>query len=197
MIHPLAPFISEELWQWLKCEGETDLINAPYPARDEAWVAPQEEADIQILREVITALRAIRSEMGIDPGKPVELIARGPDNLTRILNRELPHLQRLAKVRAMSYGPEVDKPPHAATAVVNSLELFIPLEGLIDLDVERARLQKRIQEMEGRLSAAEKKLNNPNYVKRAPVEVVTRERDKYADYVERLKKLRENYQALA
>jgi valyl-tRNA synthetase len=134
--------------------------------------------------------------MEIDSGKTADLIVRGPDKLTRILSREIAHLRRLARVDILTAGAEVTKPPHAATAVVDALELFIPLEGLIDLMVEQERLLKRIQEMEGRLAAAQKKLDNQNFLQRAPAEVVAHEREKQSAYQDRLNKLRENYEAL-
>ena len=196
LIHPLAPFISEELWQHVKQENEPDLICAPYPAANEKLVNQDKETEIQLLREVITAVRGIRSDMDIGPGKPADLIVRGPEILTRILNREIAHLQRLAWLGTFTAGADITKPPHAATAVVDALEIFIPLEGIIDLEVERERLQKRIQEMEGRLAAAQKKLDNQNFLQRAPAEVVAHEREKQSAYQDRLNKLRENYQAL-
>ncbi|UCH63271.1 MAG: valine--tRNA ligase [Fidelibacterota bacterium] len=196
LIHPLAPFISEELWQQVKQENEPDLICAPYLTGNKQWESPEHEAEIQLLREAITAVRGVRSDMDVDPGKTADLIVRGPDKLTSVLAREIAHLQRLARVGELTTGVDISKPPHAATAVVDALELFIPLEGLIDLDVERERLQKRIQEMEGRLAAARKKLDNKDFIKRAPAEVVAHEREKQAAYQDRLDKLKENYQAL-
>jgi valyl-tRNA synthetase len=197
LIHPLVPYISEELWQQVKREGEADLITAPSPEPDSHWINTQAEAEIQLLREVISAIRGIRSDMGIDPARQVELVVRGEEASLDILRRGETHLQRLARVKELKSGEMLAKPSHAATAVVSSLEIFIPLEGLIDLEVERERLSKRIQEMEGRLSAVEKKLQNESFLKRAPAEVVDHERAKQADYQEKLNKLQENYQALS
>ncbi|MFC1547407.1 valine--tRNA ligase [Candidatus Neomarinimicrobiota bacterium] len=197
MIHPLVPYISEELWQQVKREGESDLIVAQSPGPDMRWSAPTAESEIQLLRDVISAIRGIRSDMGIDQSREADLVIRGPEEALRILQREVAHLRRLARVGELTGGEAISKPSHAATAVVLSLEIFIPLEGLIDLEVERERLNKRIQEMQGRLSAVEKKLKNENFVKRAPAEVVAHEREKHAAYIEKLNKLQENYQALA
>jgi valyl-tRNA synthetase len=134
--------------------------------------------------------------MGIDQSRQADLVVRGSEESLRILQREAAHLRRLARVGELTAGESLAKPSHAATAVVSSLEIFIPLEGLIDLEVERERLNKRIQEMQGRLSAVEKKLENENFIKRAPAEVVDHEREKHAAYLEKLNKLQENYQAL-
>ncbi|UCH11453.1 MAG: valine--tRNA ligase [Fidelibacterota bacterium] len=197
MIHPLAPFISEELWQQVKREGEPDLIVASYPTGSEELIAPECEGEIQLVRDTISSVRAIRSEMNIDTGKRADLVARGPEQLTSILQRELPHLHRLARVGELTAGENIPKPPHAATAVVGILELFIPLEGLIDLSVEKERLQKRIQEMEGRLASVQKKLDNENFLRRAPAEVVAHEKEKQTTYHDQLDKLQENLKALA
>jgi valyl-tRNA synthetase len=197
LVHPLAPFISEELWQQVRREGEADLIAASYPAGDDQLRAPESEAEIQLVRDAISSVRAIRSEMGIDPQKRADLVVRGSDHLTSILQRELPHLRRLARVGAMTAGEDIPKPPHAATAVVDALELFIPLEDLIDLEVEKERLQKRILGMEGRLAAVQKKLDNENFLKRAPADVVAHEKEKQSAYRDRLDKLRDNLQALS
>ncbi|MEE9162910.1 MAG: valine--tRNA ligase [Candidatus Neomarinimicrobiota bacterium] len=197
LIHPLAPFMSEELWQHVKRPGESDLMLAPALSSDDAWRSPEHEADIQLLREVITALRSIRADMEIAPGSVAELIVRGPERLTQILKREAAHLDRLGKVSQLRVGADIAKPAHAATAVVSELELFIPLEGLIDLAVERARLEKRIEEMEGRLAKVQRKLDNSDFLKRAPADVVSHEREKQVAYHDSLKKLQENYRALA
>ncbi len=196
MVHPLAPFVSEELWQQVKRQGEPDLICAPFPVPDKQWVSLEDEAEIRLLQEVITAVRSIRSDMGIDPGKRADLLVRGSEDRTRILDRETAHLQRLARVSELTTGKSVAKPPHSATAVVDDLELFLPLEGLIDLQVEQERLGKRIQEMEGRLAAVQKKLENEDFLDRAPADVVAHEREKQAAYQDQLQKLQENYQAL-
>ena len=197
LIHPLAPFMSEELWQHVKRPGESDLMIAPALSSDDAWRSPDHEADIQLLRDVITALRSIRADMEIAPGREAELMIRGPERLTQVLRREVAHLDRLGRVSRLTTGEDIAKPPHAATAVVSELELFIPLEGLIDLAVERTRLKKRIEELEGRLAKAQRKLDNSDFLKRAPAEVVSHERKKQAAYHDSLKKLQENYRALA
>ncbi len=196
LIHPFAPFISEELWRQFKRESETDLILGPYPQVDANWLSPDDERDVELLKEVISAVRSTRSDLGVTPGQPADLLVRGPLELTSALDRGRKYLARMGRVGTLTMGESLGKPAHSATAVVQSLELFIPLEGLIDLDVERQRLEKRIDEVEGRLRASESKLSNENFIKRAPADVVAHEKEKQAAYLERLEKLKENYQAL-
>lgn len=197
LIHPFAPFITEELWQQVKSAAEPDLIMAACPRSDDRWAADGSVAEIELLQAVITAVRSTRSDLGIDPGQRPDLTVRGPKEQTAILQREVAHLSRLAKIGTLICGATVDKPPHSATAVVEGLELFIPLEGLIDIEVERERLAKRIDEMQGRLAAIGKKLNNENFLHRAPEDVVAREREKQVAYDDRLKKLQANHAALS
>ncbi len=197
LLHPFVPFITEELWQQVKSAAEPDLIMAPCPSSDDRWAADEQVAEFELLQAVITAVRSARSDLGIDPGKRADLTVRGPKEQTAILQREVAHLSRLAKLGTLTCGATVDKPPHSATAVVEDLELFIPLEGLIDVQVERERLAKRIDEMQGRLEAIGKKLSNENFLRRAPAEVVDNEREKQLAYDDRLKKLQANHAALA
>ncbi|GAI97388.1 unnamed protein product, partial [marine sediment metagenome] len=197
LIHPFAPHISEELWQYVKRDGEPDLIVAPYPDPGQReYVDYDIEQDITVLQQVITSIRSIRADMGVDPGKRANLSVRCPDKDAGFILEQISYLRRLAKVDEVEAGPNVTKPPHAATAVVEALELFIPLEGLIDLEVERERLLKRIHEMEGRLAGVQNKLDNEAFLQRAPAEVVAHEREKQSAYQDRLNKLKENYQAL-
>ena len=197
LIHPFAPFITEELWQQVKSATEPDLIMAPCPTSDDRWDAGEQVAEFELLQAVITAVRGARSDLGIHPGQRPDLIVRGPQTQTAILQREVAHLSRLAKIGTLTCGATVDKPPHSATAVVEKLELFIPLEGLIDIEVERERLAKRIDEMQGRLEGIGKKLSNENFLRRAPAEVVSNEREKQVTYDDRLKKLQANHAALS
>ena len=197
LLHPFAPFITEELWQRVKSGDEPDLIVAPAPAPDVAWLNEKAEAQVQLLQDTVTAVRSARVEIGISPDQTADLLIRGPAAETGFLEGRHSDLQRLAKVGNLTTGESLEKPPHSATAVVGALELFIPLEGLIDVGIERARLAKQIGELEGRLTAVQNKLANPNFIDRAPAAVVAREKEKQAIYDAGLKKLQANYQALA
>ncbi len=197
LLQPLAPFISEELWQQVKQDGEPDLIIAASPDPDKREYFDHDiERQIAILQEIINSIRSIRADMDVEPGKQANLSVRCSEEGATFIRKQLSHLQRLAKVEEVETGPAVAKPPHAATAVVGPFELFVPLEGLIDLEIERERLTKRIREMEGRLAGVEKKLDNKAFIEKAPAEVVEHERQKQSDYQDRLNKLQENYQAL-
>ena len=196
LLHPFAPFITEELWQQLKDGQEADLMVSLPPKSDPRRIDAQATADVGLLKEVVSAVRSARQEMGVPPAGECDLLIRGEVAVTRRLEPLAGYVKRLAKVGRLEMGPDVEKPPHSATAVVQGLELFIPLEGIIDIDKERKRLAKKMEEMRGRLSAVQAKLGNENFTSRAPEEVVSGMREKEANYAESLQKLQDNHEAL-
>jgi Valyl-tRNA synthetase len=98
-------------------------------------------------------------------------------------------IRKLAKVEEIKFGTDVQKPPKSASAVIKDCEIFVPLEGLIDIEVERNRLEKEIERVKGGLTGLEKKLSNQEFVSRAPAEIIERERNKKRDWEENLSKL--------
>ena len=196
LLHPFAPFITEELWQQLKDGQEADLMVSLPPKSDPRRIDAQATDDVSLLKEVVSAVRSARQEMGVPPAGECDLLVRGEVAMIRRLDPLAGYVKRLAKVGRLEMGPAVEKPPHSATAVVQGLELFIPLEGIIDIDKERQRLAKKMEEMRGRLSAVQAKLGNENFTSRAPEEVVSGMREKEANYAESLQKLQANHEAL-
>jgi len=196
LLHPYCPFITEELWNCFKWESETLLISTAWPASDPQLINEETEKDIQLLMEVITAVRNMRSTLNVSPGKVANLIVRGNAALCASLNQHSGYLNRLAKLENIEMGADLEKPAQSATAVVQGLELFLPLSGLIDVSTEIGRLEKQIVDMEGRLNAVSRKLDNENFVSRAPEKVVSHERKKQEGYQSDLHKLRQNLEAL-
>jgi valyl-tRNA synthetase len=196
LLHPYCPFITEELWNSFKRDEEPLLISAAWPVADIQQINEKTERDIQLLMEIITAVRNMRSSLNVSPGKVANLIVRGDSELCASMNRQADYLHRLAKLDSIEMGTHKEKPDQSSTAVVQGLELFLPLEGLIDISTEIGRLEKQITDMEGRLNAVSRKLDNENFVNRAPENVVTHERKKQEGYQSDLHKLRENLEAL-
>jgi valyl-tRNA synthetase len=180
MLHPFLPFLTEELWGHLPGTSgplfsETWPDRAPFPADGEA------EADFGLLQEAVTAVRNIRAEMGLPPAAEVDVLVRTDDDRSaRILAETRDLVAALARVGALTAGPDVEKPRAAASAVVPGGTLFLPLEGLIDLDVERRRLEKERERLANLVGGAERKLGNESFVSRAKPDVVEREREKLA-----------------
>ncbi|GAB1348805.1 hypothetical protein MASR1M107_10180 [Ignavibacteriales bacterium] len=186
LLHPFMPYITEELWQLIKERGMGDSISiAKFPETDESKVDLAGEKQMEFLQNLITAVRNIRGEMKIAPSKPVKLYLK-----TEVFDPLYADLiKKLAKVEEIVAGNETIKPPKSASAVIKDCEIYVPLEGLIDIEVERTRLEKEIERIKGGLFGLDKKLSNQEFVSRAPVDIIERERSKKRDWEESLSKL--------
>ena len=199
--HPIMPFLTEEIWQSVAplagCEGET-IMRQPYPKPDAERIDDAAEAEMEWVQEFIVGVRKIRSGMNIAPTKPLPvLLQNGGDEDAARLERNRGFLSTLARLESITWLDAGDEPPEAATALVGEMNVFVPLAGLIDKDEELARLDKEIGKLEQDVERAGKKLENPNFVDKAPAEVVQKERDKVADLQSSLDKLRAQRERIA
>ena len=142
---------------------------------------------METVENIVTALRNIRGEMNIPPSKRINVLLKSNE----VGERQIDYIKKLAKVENLEASESIIKPKASASAIVKSSEIYVPLEGLIDLDVERQRLQKEITRLEGSLAGIEKKLSNEKFVSGAPADVVEKERIKQRDWQENLRKLKE------
>jgi len=197
LLHPFTPFITEEIWNSIKSENESDIIISEWPKTQNKFVNKQIEKEMKLVMEIITAIRTIRSEMTVPPSKKANvLIQNNSEKYKDILNRNSEYIISLAKIENLTIDKNIKKPDLSATAVVENLQIYIPLEGLIDIDKEKQRLEKEIGNFEGRLKAVQGKLHNPNFVKRAPKNIVEHERNKERSYKDSLELLKKNYEKL-
>ena len=146
--------------------------------------------------DIIASVRNIRASLNISPAKEADLVIRGSKQKCDSIAKNDKYLQRLAKLNSIQYGEQIDKPDQSATAVVQGLEIFVPLSGLIDINKEINRLEKQIQDMNGRLRSVSSKLDNANFIDRAPEKVINHERDKMQKYQSDLLKLEHNLESL-
>lgn len=197
-LHPLIPFVTEEIWQHvrplLRIEGETIMLR-PYPEASDVEGDDTATAEIEWVKDVLTGVRRIRAEMNIAPGKTIPLLFADGDATDR---------ERAAKFAAqVAFLGQVESPawvegeePAAAVAVVGGMRALIPLEGLIDVGAEKARLAKEIARVEGEIKKCEAKLGNANFVANAPAEVVEQERQRIADWTRQADAMREQARKL-
>ncbi|MFH1853399.1 MAG: valine--tRNA ligase [Candidatus Neomarinimicrobiota bacterium] len=196
LLHPYAPFITEELWCHFRRPEEPDLIVAGWPHAKMARIDKSIDNRMAALQDVITAVRTIRSRMNVPPGKMADLVIRGPQADRQEIEANVAVVKTLARLAVVNSGSDLEKPPQSATTVVGRLELFVPLGGLIDLDLERSRLQKRLTELEQHLAGLRKKLADANFTSRAPQAVVEREQQKAQDFSLELTKVKSNLDML-
>ena len=195
MLHPIIPFITEEIWQRVKLDNEPDIIMSRWPEKDAKWFNDLAEQEMALLQQVIGAVRNIRGEMNVPPGKKASLVVKS-DNKA-FFEKHFIVIRSLAQVNGIDVAPDIEKPKFAASAVLKDMEIFVPLEGLIDIDVERARLEKEITRLEKQIEVTEKKLINKDFLNKAPTEVIERERMKSLDFQANLEKLKTNYSSLS
>lgn len=201
LAHPFLPFLTEELWQNIptsvRASGDTIMLQA-FPVTDDSLINEVAHADVDWLKKVVTGARNIRGEMDISPAREVPVLLYNGDASDRErLDRLSNLLTFLIRPESITWlEPDAEK-PLAATALVGEMELLVPMAGLIDKDAELARLDKEIDRKEKDQQKTEGKINNPNFVDKAPEEVVQKERDKLTDLASALQKLREQRASVA
>ncbi|EKO3387099.1 valine--tRNA ligase [Vibrio fluvialis] len=202
LAHPVLPYITETIWQSIKplvdgVEGDTIMLQA-LPQFDAANFNQEALDDIEWVKTFITAIRNLRAEYDINPGKPLDVMlkaANDSDAARLEANKQvLVSLAKLENVRVLAAGEET---PACATALVGKSELMIPMAGLIDKDAELARLAKEIAKTEGEIKRIEGKLGNEGFVAKAPEAVIAKEREKLDGYKETLVKLAEQQATIA
>lgn len=182
LLHPVIPFITEEIWQKVgKLAGDTSecLMWSQYPVINPHEIDVEADKEMQWIQNIIQSIRTIRSEMSVNPGKRIPLLIKVPANQS---DSRLTHhrslLMQLAKLQSIEVIEAHQEPPVSATAVVEEWELFIPMSGLIDKDAELSRLQKEIAKIQQEIEVCEKKLSLPTFRDKAPPAVVEKEEEK-------------------
>jgi valyl-tRNA synthetase len=196
LLHPFVPFITEEVWQTFKAEKDESIVISNWPAADKSYVDIESEKEMQIIQESISAIRNIRAEMNVPPGKLAPLYVRANKEQLELIKEYFSYFNSLAKVESIDIYNEELKDEATTTAVVHGAELFIPLADLIDVEKEKTRLTKEIERLELMIKGIKAKLNNENFVKKAPEHIVQVEKDKLQNNKENLAKLRTNYKKL-
>ncbi|MGH8161310.1 MAG: valine--tRNA ligase, partial [Gammaproteobacteria bacterium] len=185
LLHPMMPFITEELWQEvasLAGQNGESVMTAPWPRARDFARDPEAETDIAWLQATVSALRGLRSELELDPARRIRASVHGANAETRErLERHGAAIAFLARLDALPAASENAVPETAATAVVGEATLAVPLADLVDVVAELARLNKTLERLEAGRGQTEKKLANENFTARAPAEVVARERERLAE----------------
>jgi valyl-tRNA synthetase len=193
LLHPFMPFITEEIWHTLP-GTQNSIMKAVFPADREDSVAiggaEQVEADMNLLIEIISAIRNIRGEMNISPSKALAAVVQTRDaNINTLLEQHQDMIINLAKLNAFEVHQKATRPKSSATSVVGAATIFVPLEGVIDFDLETQRLDKEINKLTKELAAVSKKLQNQNFLKKAPPDVVEQVKAKHGRLQEKQQKL--------
>ena len=188
LLHPFMPFLTEEIWQKLPHDGESIMI-AKWV--EESEVDEAAEKSMNAIMETIKTIRNLRAEIGVQSKKQSEVILHIADeNLRSIFKSNEIYLNKLASADPIKiFGIDQSKPEHALSGVVEGVEIFLPLAGLIDVDKEIARLQKELDKIKKGIESTENKLKNERFISKAPAEVVQGEREKLSAAQEKIKSI--------
>ncbi|MAX18075.1 MAG: valine--tRNA ligase [Nitrospina sp.] len=189
LLHPFMPFITEEIWQKLPKNGDSIMVSA-FPKFDATKSDKDVEKDMGKIMEVITGVRNIRGEMNLNPGLKLKaLIKTRHANLEAMLTKYSGFICDLARLDQITIGPKIEKPKVSASSVLGEMDLIIPLEGMMDFEEERGRIEKELKKIEKDLIFLDKKLSNPNFVKKAPAEVIEKDEKRKATLSDKQVKL--------
>ena len=195
LLHPLMPFITEEIWAQVGPRADVDgesIMLQPYPEADDAVVDNDATADIEWVQQFILGIRQIRGEMDISPGKALPVILDGASDrdIDRAKSLAL-ILERVGRIESITVLDPGEESPAAATALLGDMRLLVPMKGLIDVDAERARITRQHDKANAELAKAKAKLNNEKFLNNAPAAVVTQEKERVAAFGATIEKLSE------
>jgi len=179
LLHPFMPFITEEIWQRLPHDGDSIMI-APYPKAVRRRVDATAERDMAVLMGAVAAIRTIRGEMRVPPGVTLAVTAKTAGTHGALLREHAALVQALARA-TLTVDPRAARPRASALGVVGGTELYVTLEGVVDLGAERQRLEKEIRRAEEAIAFGRAKLARPEFAERAPAEIVEKEREKLVE----------------
>ena len=193
LAHPLMPFITEEIWQRVKTfagkQGDT-IMTQPFPVAETSKLDTKAVADVEWLKAIIDAVRTIRGEMNISPGKALPVYLKNGDAKDQQrLEANRTYLSKLANLESLTWLDADAEAPPSATALAGELEIHVPMAGVINKDEELARLDKEIGKLEKEIQRLKGKLGNEKFVANAPPEVVEKERGKAEDYQKAIEQL--------
>ncbi|MBX3708786.1 MAG: valine--tRNA ligase [Gammaproteobacteria bacterium] len=200
LLHPITPFITEEIWQRVAPlagkKGESIMLEH-YPQVEEKFFDENAMKELEWLKNIIVAIRTLRSEMNVPPGRLLSILLRKGSNFDKTNYATHQHLLfSLAKLECVNWLEQNAIPPQSTAAFVGELEIFIPLAGLINKDEEAARLNREMAKLKKDLAIIENKLKNPQFVDKAPAEVVDKERVRLQEITLTLSKLENQLEGL-
>lgn len=196
LLHPIMPFITEEIWQKLPNHQGKTIMLAPFPQEQELHFEDPTPL-VESIQELIYLVRNIRGDMGVTPDKKVSVIITSLDkSLCSLFLNHQEEIKILAKILDMQIEEQILKPQKSVSAVGKGFEVFVKLEGMVDFEKEKARIKKDLLKIQKDLDLTQKKLNNPQYLEKAPQGVVLKEKEKEEELLEKVKKLKQLQESL-
>ena len=196
LLHPISPFISEEIWNHLKDKDDRDIIISQWPSTS-SRVKSYDVDSIKDFKEIVTSIRTIRSELNIAPSKKIDIIVSvKSDSEINAINHYRHLISKLSNIDKIDLGIKIEKPSNSAIAVCRIAEIYIPLGELVDKKEEILKLNKRLSELDKLIVSIEAKLSNKQFIDKAPEKVVDGEKNKLNDFIIEREKILSNIEVL-
>ena len=200
LLHPFMPFVTEEIWHRLPLPDvervpvqphatAPSLMVAAWPSGLERFRDTSAEASMRVLQELISEVRAVRARYSVPPRTKVDLVVKADGADAMLVQTEAHYLYELASVGTLTVDAAATRPRHGAAGVAGGMEVFVPLEGLVDFEQERTRVAKELKRAEGDLEKVSRKLANEGYLAKASAEIIAKDRAKAADLADEVSKL--------
>ena len=196
LLHPFMPYITEEIWQTIKAEGETVML-AQYPVADEKLIDKDVEKSFEYIKELISSLRNIRAEAGISPAKPAKVVIKSSDESElNTIKENYFFITKLGNLESIEYGKDMEKPAQSGFRVTGNSEVYMILKGLLDIEAEVKKLQAQLDKVAVELEKMNAKLSNEKFTSKAPAHILERDRRIQKEYQDKFDKLSENIREL-
>uniref|UniRef100_A0A7C4EM05 Valine--tRNA ligase n=1 Tax=Thermodesulfovibrio aggregans TaxID=86166 RepID=A0A7C4EM05_9BACT len=196
LLHPFMPFVTEEIWLNILKKSISIMIS-PYPEAGSIKSDEDSLNKMQYLIDAISGIRSIRGELNISPSVFIDVYIKPVTKISlEILNSVTPFIMKLAKVKTLTIDRDIVRTKGSAVSVKRDFEIYIPVEGLIDIEQERRRLTKELQKNEEEIKFLNKKLLNEDFIKNAPEDIVKRDRERYEELIVRSEKIKENLRVI-
>ena len=195
LLHPIMPFVTEEIYQDLPVAKETDyLINAHWPDADELsrYIDEEAERTITMVTDTVSAVQASRSRYGISPKQTMKVAVKcASAEEAQLIEAQRNLVVSMGNLESLLVGVDVEKPAESSVTLASGLKIFVILTGLVDFDAERARLKKELKGLEGDVAKFSKKLSNPGFLAKAAPEIIEKDRAKLTDLSDKLERVKE------
>ena len=196
LLHPFMPYITEEIWQTIKAEGETVML-AQYPVADEKLIDKDVEKSFEYIKELISSLRNIRAEAGISPAKPAKVVVKSADESElNTIKENYFFITKLGNLESIEFGKDMEKPAQSGFRVTGNSEVYMILTGLLDIEAEVKKLQAQLDKVSVELEKMNAKLSNEKFTSKAPAHILERDRRIQKEYQDKFNKLSENIKEL-
>ncbi|OGW76044.1 MAG: hypothetical protein A2Z72_07720 [Omnitrophica bacterium RBG_13_46_9] len=198
LLHPIMPFITEEIWQRLPREhGSDSIMITSWPHMQKEFISKKVDSEMGLLINVIQAIRNLRASWHIEHNKHVDVFIKAAKKTVHsVLSENAVYITKLARIGNLNISEKIEKPRHSAVAVIKDTEIFLPLAGIIDIDKEKKRLEDKLDGLLAELKIVEGKLRNKGFISKAPEDVVQKARDRKESIKAEVSSLRKNLSSL-